>query len=132
MPGLALKRFQFQTLTWVMSYDMFHLSPGLRMDLPGKNYKVVWKELARCLFYVNKPLRFAVILCTTLVNNALFFSTLFLSTYNIRFPTQVLQSLIKSYICFSIYKALQILTLRYFLPNRSYEVLFLIEKDISD
>ena len=80
MPGLALKRFQFQTLTWVMSYDMFHLSPGLRMDLPGKNYKAVWTKLARCLFYVNKPLMFAIILCTALVNNDLFFSTLFLST----------------------------------------------------
>ena len=48
-----------------------------------------------------------------------------------RVPTQVLQSLIKSYICFSIYKALQSLIFWYFRPNRSYKVLFLIEKDIS-
>ena len=49
----------------------------------------------------------------------------------LRVPTQVLQSLIKSYICFSICKALYSLILGYFRPNRSYKVLFLIEKEVQ-
>ena len=40
-------------------------------------------------------------------------------------------SLIKSYIWFSICKALQSLILRCFWPKRSYKVLFLIGKDFS-
>ena len=56
---------------------------------------------------------------------------IYIHIYIYRRPTQVLQSVIKSYICFSIYKALQSLIFWYFRPNRSYKVLFLIEKDIS-
>ena len=48
-----------------------------------------------------------------------------------RVPTQVLQSLIKSYICFSICKALQSLIFGVFLSKRSYKVLFLKEKKVS-
>ena len=44
-----------------------------------------------------------------------------------RVPTQVLQSLIKSYICFFVCKALQSLFLS-FLSKRSYKILFLLEK----
>ena len=50
----------------------------------------------------------------------------------IRVPTQVLQSLIKSYICFSICKALQSLIFGVFLTKRSYKVLFLKEKKVSE
>ena len=57
--------------------------------------------------------------------------TIIIHSYN-RVPTQVLQSLIKSYILFSIYKALQSLIFLYFRPNRSYKVLYLTEKEISD
>ena len=46
---------------------------------------------------------------------------------NIRVPTQVLQSIIKSYICFFICKALQSLIFLVFPPKRSYKVLFLKE-----
>ena len=50
-----------------------------------------------------------------------------------RVPTQVLQSLIKSYICFSICKALQsLIFLGYFSSKRSYKVLFLKEKKGSE
>ena len=48
-----------------------------------------------------------------------------------RVPTQVLQSLIKSYICFSIYKALQSHIFGVFSSKRSYKVLFLKEKKVS-
>ena len=44
---------------------------------------------------------------------------------------QVLQSLIKSYISFSICKALQSLIFGVFSSKRSYKVLFLKEKKIS-
>ena len=47
-----------------------------------------------------------------------------------RVPTQVLQSLIKSYIVFFIYKALQSLIFGYFRPQRSNKVLFLIENNL--
>ena len=47
-----------------------------------------------------------------------------------RVPTQVLQSLIKSYICLSICKALQSLIFGVFSPKRTYKVLFL--KEVSD
>ena len=47
----------------------------------------------------------------------------------IRVPTQVLQSLIKSYICFSICKALQSLIFGVFLSKRSYKVLFFERKE---
>ena len=50
----------------------------------------------------------------------------------VRVPTQVLQSLIKSYICFSICKALQSLILGYFRPKGSYKVLYFIQKEISE
>ena len=44
-----------------------------------------------------------------------------------RVPTQVLQSIIKSYIGFSIYKALESLIFGYFRPQRCYKVLFFVE-----
>ena len=50
--------------------------------------------------------------------------------YNLNFsrvPTQVLQSLLKSYIRFSICKALQSLIFWVFSSKRSYQVLFLKE-----
>ena len=47
-------------------------------------------------------------------------------------PTQVLQSLIKSYICFSICKALQSLIFGVFSTKMSYKVLFLKEKKVSE
>ena len=47
-------------------------------------------------------------------------------------PTQVLQSLIKSYICFSICKALQSLIFEVFWSKRSYTVLFLKEEKVSE
>ena len=49
-----------------------------------------------------------------------------------RVPTQVLQSLIKSYIYFSICKALQSLIFGVFLYKRDYKVLFLKEKKVSE
>ena len=48
-----------------------------------------------------------------------------------RVPTQVLQSLRKSYICFSICKALQSLIFWVFSNKRSFKVLFLIIKKVS-
>ena len=54
--------------------------------------------------------------------------TLTLHACLFRVPTQVLQSLIKSYNCFSIYKALQSLIFWYFRPNRSYKVLYFYRK----
>ena len=50
----------------------------------------------------------------------------------IRVPTQVSQSLIKSYICFSICKALQSLVFLVFSSKRSYKVLFLKGKKGSE
>ena len=47
--------------------------------------------------------------------------------YSYRVPTQVLQSLIKSYIDFSICKALQSVIFWYFRQKRSYKVLFRIK-----
>ena len=49
-----------------------------------------------------------------------------------RVPTQVLQSLIKSYICFSICKALQSLIFGVISYQRSYKVLFLKEKKVLE
>ena len=48
---------------------------------------------------------------------------------NNRVPMQVLQSLIKSYICFPVCKALQSLICGVFLFKRSYEVIYLREED---
>ena len=45
---------------------------------------------------------------------------------------QVLQSLIKSYNCFSFCKALQSLIFGIFWSKMSYTVLFLIEKKVSE
>ena len=49
-----------------------------------------------------------------------------------RVPTQVLQSIIKSCIRFSVCKALQSLIFLVFLSKRSYKVLFLKEKKVSE
>ena len=56
---------------------------------------------------------------------------LLLGLYIDRVPTQVLQSLIQSYICFAICKALQSLIVWYFRQKGSYKVLFLIEREIQ-
>ena len=49
-----------------------------------------------------------------------------------RVPTQVLQSLIRSYIRFSVCKALQSLIFGIFSANRSYKVLFLLKSKFQN
>ena len=49
-----------------------------------------------------------------------------------RLPLQVLQSIIKSYFCFSVCKALQSLNFGIFSSDRSSKVLFLIKSKYLD
>ena len=71
----------------------------------------------------------------TLVFNFTSFDITYLDTYTFvfnltsfdRVPAQVLQSLIKSYIGFSICKAVQCLICGYFRPQMSYKDIFLLK-----
>ena len=72
-----------------------------------------------------KSFLFPFILIFFKENNPRFFERKKNPQYLIRVPTQVLQSLIKSYFSFSIYKALQSLIFWVFSPTRSYKVLFI-------
>ena len=102
----SLFRMSLESSPWVEMFPLERFSFGMSRVDASPNYHRVRTSLTTLSCYPPTPMI-------------------------IRVPTQVLQSLMKSYIRFFIYKALQGLFLGYFWPNRSYKVLFLIEKEIS-